>query len=170
MWSRWLWGSHQTLGRWWPVLMDSFWKNHVCLTQSSHLFFCSLLVFSGFMFLKEWIFLMCLIKFKTYLVYNPDCSLNSFFQAESGILSFPLLMCSKHTHTVHGLGGVSPCFGDFLFLFLDSPPSPSCACGMWKFPGQELNLHHRNDSSHCSDNTGSLTYMPQRNSWFFLLS
>lgn len=31
------------------------------------------------------------------------------------------------------------------------------ACDMWKFPGQESNLCHRNDPSCYSDNAGSLT-------------
>ena len=26
------------------------------------------------------------------------------------------------------------------------------ACGMWKFLGQEMNLHHSSDPGHCSDN------------------
>jgi len=32
-------------------------------------------------------------------------------------------------------------------------------CGMWKFPGQGLNLCHSSDLSYSSDNTGSLTHL-----------
>ena len=28
-----------------------------------------------------------------------------------------------------------------------------CTCGMWKFPGQGLYLHHSSHLSQCSDNT-----------------
>ena len=34
------------------------------------------------------------------------------------------------------------------------------AHGMWKFPGQGLNLYHSSDLSHCGDNAGSLTTTP----------
>ena len=37
-----------------------------------------------------------------------------------------------------------------------------------KFPGQELNLHHNSNPSHSSDDAGSLTARPLRNSLDFL--
>ena len=40
----------------------------------------------------------------------------------------------------------------FLFYFWLHP------CGMWKVPGQGLNLHHSSDLSHSSDNHRSLTH------------
>ena len=41
----------------------------------------------------------------------------------------------------------------YYFLFLGGH-----TCDMQKFPGQELNLHHSSDLSHCSDNVRSLTH------------
>ena len=38
------------------------------------------------------------------------------------------------------------------------------AQGMWKFPGQRLNLRHSSDPSHSSDNAKSLTAKPPGNS------
>ena len=43
----------------------------------------------------------------------------------------------------------------FFFFF-------ACACGMWKFPGQELNLPHSSDRSYSSDNAGSPTLCATR--------
>ena len=36
------------------------------------------------------------------------------------------------------------------------------SCGMWKFPGQVFNPHHSSNLSCCSDNVGSLTHCPTR--------
>ena len=45
------------------------------------------------------------------------------------------------------------------------------AFGIQKFPGEGLNLHHSNDPSHSSNNTGSLTTRPQGNfSIYFFMS
>ena len=41
------------------------------------------------------------------------------------------------------------------------------ACGMQKFPGQEMNLHHGSDPSHSSANARSLTYWATREVWVF---
>ena len=43
------------------------------------------------------------------------------------------------------------------FTFLFSFPFFGCAWGMWKFLGQELNMHHNSDLSHSSDNARPLT-------------
>ena len=42
------------------------------------------------------------------------------------------------------------------FFFLDHTH------GMWKFPGQGLNLRHSSNQSYSSDNTGSLTHWAKR--------
>ena len=39
----------------------------------------------------------------------------------------------------------------YLFIYF------GCTCGMWKFLGLGTNPCHSSNSSHCSDNTGSLT-------------
>lgn len=38
----------------------------------------------------------------------------------------------------------------FYFIFFH-------VCGMFKFPGRSLNLHHSSDPNHCSSNATSLT-------------
>ena len=40
--------------------------------------------------------------------------------------------------------------------------------GAWKFPGQELNLHHSSNPSRSSDNFRSLTIVPQGNSQLYM--
>ena len=42
-----------------------------------------------------------------------------------------------------------------------------CTCGMWKFFGQESNLHCSSDPSHCSDNPRSLTHCTTREFLFW---
>jgi len=49
---------------------------------------------------------------------------------------------------------------DFFFFFFFFQTH-----GMWKFPGQESNLHHSSDPSHSSDNTRSITARSPGNSW-----
>ena len=52
----------------------------------------------------------------------------------------------------------------FTFFF-----SPSCTHDIQKFLGQVSNLHHSNNPSHCSDNSGSLPHCAKREllSWCF---
>ena len=40
---------------------------------------------------------------------------------------------------------------------------------MWKFPGQGSNQSHSIYPSHCSNNTGSLTNVPQEKSYYCFL-
>ena len=44
-----------------------------------------------------------------------------------------------------------------------------CTLSMWNFPGQGLNTHHSSNSSHSSDNAGSLTTRPPGNSQTFCI-
>ena len=53
------------------------------------------------------------------------------------------------------LNNVQDSFFFFFFFF-------GCACGMWKFPGQGLNLCHGSDPGFCNDSARNLTHCATR--------
>ena len=85
-------------------------------------------------------------------------SLISFYQ----FFLFYSCMCLA-SFTWNDFWGINPCY-QVPWLYFYFCLFFCCACGMWKFLGQRLNLCHRSDLSHSSDNVGFLTARPPGNS------